>query len=82
MAQEIEVNPNTVARAYAFLSDEGIIQNQRGIGYFVSEDAIENTKRIRIKEFMEEQLPQVFENMIALNITMEDIEKRLKMVVD
>jgi len=82
MAQEIEVNPNTVARAYSFLSDEGIIQNQRGIGYFVSKDALANTRRIRIKEFMEEQLPQIFENMKILNISMEDIEKQYKLIVD
>ena len=37
----IGVNPNTVARSYEILTDRKVIYNQRGIGFFVSEDAIE-----------------------------------------
>ena len=37
---QLEVNPNTVLRAYDFLQRSGIISNRRGIGYFASEDAI------------------------------------------
>ncbi|HAF86725.1 MAG TPA: GntR family transcriptional regulator, partial [Sphaerochaeta sp.] len=36
MAMQLEVNPNTVIRAYSMLQDEGILENQRGIGYFVA----------------------------------------------
>ncbi len=45
MAMSLEVNPNTVTRAYGLLQDEGIIDNQRGIGYFTKEDAIELVKK-------------------------------------
>ena len=33
---KLEVNPNTVMRAYERLSSNEIIYNKRGIGYFVS----------------------------------------------
>ena len=43
LAESIAVNPNTVVRAYSYLQDHAIIHNQRGIGYFVAENAREIT---------------------------------------
>jgi GntR family transcriptional regulator len=37
MAVEVQVNPNTVQRAYDELEREGLIYSQRGRGLFVSE---------------------------------------------
>lgn len=36
----LEVNPNTVMRAYECLQSREIISNKRGIGFFVLEDAV------------------------------------------
>ncbi|MEX1302542.1 MAG: GntR family transcriptional regulator, partial [Desulfotignum sp.] len=44
MAVDLEVNPNTVMRAYAFLQQQGIIFNKRGIGYFVAPDGLKTTR--------------------------------------
>lgn len=41
MAVDLEVNPNTVNRAYADLQSDEIIYNKRGIGYFINEKAKE-----------------------------------------
>ena len=38
---DIGVNPNTVMRSYEKLTNDGIIFNKRGIGYFISQDAKE-----------------------------------------
>lgn len=73
MAVETEVNPNTVMRTYAFLQDKGIIQNQRGIGYFVSEEGIENTKSLLRQDFTANELPRVFKTMALLSITLDDL---------
>ena len=35
----VGVNPNTVMRTYEKLTNEGIIYNKRGIGYFISAEA-------------------------------------------
>ncbi|MBN1413069.1 MAG: GntR family transcriptional regulator [Spirochaetales bacterium] len=75
MAVSIEVNPNTVVRTYAYLQEKGIIQNQRGIGYFVAGDAVERTRELEKEAFINEQLPQLFKTMELLGITLEDIGK-------
>ena len=41
LAVELGVNPNTVTRSYQTLMDREIIINQRGRGYFVSDNASE-----------------------------------------
>jgi GntR family transcriptional regulator len=40
MASQVLVNPNTVARAYRELDRDGVIQAQRGLGYFVTDQAV------------------------------------------
>lgn len=61
----IGVNPNTVVRSYELLSDRGIIFNQRGIGFFIANDAIEVIRNSERKKFIEEELP-AFKNRAAL----------------
>ncbi len=39
LAVEIQVNPNTVQRAYERLEREGVVQSRKGTGVFVSEHA-------------------------------------------
>ncbi len=57
LASDIEVNPNTVARTYNLLSDEGIIHTKRGVGYFLEEDAYNNAKSYLKSEFEKEEIP-------------------------
>ena len=40
LAVDLEVNPNTVMRAYEFLQNREIIYNKRGIGFFIKNDAM------------------------------------------
>ncbi|MBN2282031.1 MAG: GntR family transcriptional regulator [Candidatus Marinimicrobia bacterium] len=75
MAIELEVNPNTVNRAYADLQAEEIIFNKRGIGYFIHEKAKESIMEEEKKEFIEKKLPAIFDQMILLNINFEDLQK-------
>lgn len=65
---EIGVNPNTVMRSYEKLTNEGIIYNKRGIGYFISPDAREITLNQLRKEFMENELPKIVKRMRLLGI--------------
>lgn len=74
MAVETEVNPNTVMRTYSFLQDKGIIFNQRGIGYFVADEGLKNTKALLKEDFTANELPRVFKTMHLLNISMADLE--------
>ena len=73
MSEEIEVNPNTVMRSYGYLQDLGIIYNQRGIGYFVAEDAYRKTLELKKKNFIRRELPRIFRTMDLLHLTCEDL---------
>jgi DNA-binding transcriptional regulator YhcF (GntR family) len=76
MAVLVEVNPNTVMRTYEFLQGQNIIQNQRGIGYFVGPDGIKNATEYRRKEFVEKELPNIFRNIYMLGMDVEELKPR------
>jgi len=74
MSVSIEVNPNTVLRSYAYLQDQDIIHNQRGIGYFVSAGAHQRTRFLKRKAFVEFELPAVFRTMDLLSLSFKDLK--------
>lgn len=45
LAEQLIVNPNTVARAYRELESEGVVQSRRGSGVFISEGVSPLAKR-------------------------------------
>ena len=78
LAMQLEVNPNTVMRTYEFLQQQNIIYNQRGIGYFVSTEAVKNATQYRKTEFMENELPALFRNMFLLGMDVEELKPRFE----
>ncbi len=73
MAMNLEVNPNTVTRTYGLLQDEGIIDNQRGIGYFTSPDATILVSNKKKEEFLKHDVPLFFQTMEKLHLKLEHI---------
>ncbi len=65
---EIGVNPNTIMRSYEKLTADGIIYNKRGIGYFISPDALGTVLEAQRKDFLENELPQILKRMKLLGI--------------
>ena len=65
---KIGVNPNTVARSYDLLTDRKVIFNQRGIGFFVADDAINVIRETERRKFIEEELPLFLERAALLEI--------------
>ena len=47
LSEMMEVNTNTVVRAYDLLTRQGIVYTRRGMGYFVSDNAPEMIKADR-----------------------------------
>lgn len=76
LSEMLEVNTNTVVRAYDRLTRLEIIYTRRGMGYFVAENARSLILASRRKEFMEESIPELFRQMRLLGITMEELEER------
>lgn len=52
-AAKVGVNVNTVVKAYDYLSDNAIIYNKRGLGYFVDPDARDRLAESRRREFID-----------------------------
>jgi len=73
LAVELEVNPNTVVRSYAHLLEQGVLENQRGIGYFAAKDASQTIKALKRRSFYQEELPALAKTMKALDITVEEL---------
>lgn len=78
LGMQLEVNPNTVMRAYDWLQNKGIIYNKRGIGYFVCKEAREQILSEQRTVFLEEELPGIFRRMKLLGISAEEIISRFK----
>jgi len=74
LAISAEVNPNTVMRSYTWLQERDIIQNKRGIGYFVSPHALRTTRTMKKDEFINNQLPQLFKTMDLLEISFDELK--------
>ncbi len=73
LAMQLEVNPNTVMRTYEFLKQQEIINDKRGIGYFITGMAHKNAVTYRKSEFLEKELPAVFRIMNMLGLEPEDL---------
>ena len=82
LAVAMEVNPNTVQRAYDFLQQREIIVNKRGVGYFVEEPAVEKVIAFRKEQFIENELSVFFRNMYLLNISMDEIKSRYREFIE
>lgn len=75
MAVQVEVNPNTVMRAYSYLQTEGIIFNKRGIGYFVDENAPEKIRELKKESFIQQDLPNFFKTIELLQIPIDELKQ-------
>jgi len=73
---ELEVNPNTAVRTYDFLQNREILFNKRGMGYFAASDAVQKIIQYRKKQFLEQDLPVVFRNMILLDMSFNELENK------
>lgn len=78
LANEMGVNPNTVMRTFSELQARGIIDNKRGVGYYVSEEAVKIIRQWKRKEFFENDLPLIIRQTKILDITLKELEPYFK----
>jgi GntR family transcriptional regulator len=76
LAVQLEVNPNTVARTVEFLQQKNIIFTKRGMGYFVSDEAVEKVLAFKKDDFLQNDLPLFFKNIQLLGIDFEELKVR------
>ncbi|SIS91503.1 GntR family transcriptional regulator [Belliella pelovolcani] len=75
LAVDLEVNRNTVMRSYALMENEGIVDNKRGIGFFVSDHARERLIQDEKKFFLLEELPKLVHQAKVLKMVPADFKK-------
>ena len=68
----LQVNTNTAVKTYEELARNEIIYNK---GYFVMKGAKQRILKVRKREFMQQQLPELFRNMKLLNIDIKDVNE-------
>lgn len=73
LAVQLGVNPRTVMKAYDELSDDGIIYQKRGLGYFTADNARELILENRRKAFVNRTVPALIKTMDELGISPEDL---------
>lgn len=76
LARKIEVNPNTVQRAYREMEQRGLVETKRGRGTFIKDD---DQVMVEIKKEMAETTVLNFiEEMISLGFEKENILKKVE----
>lgn len=78
MAVDMEVNPNTIARTYGYLQDQQIINNKRGIGYFVASNAKGLAVDSKRQDFIKNELPLFFKSLELLGMDLKTLEPLYK----
>jgi DNA-binding transcriptional regulator YhcF (GntR family) len=77
LASDLGVNPNTIMRTYSELQASNIIENRRGIGYFVHIDAQKKILQKKRTEFFAKVLPEFLRHAGLLGITASDLKTYL-----
>ena len=73
LAKDIQVNPNTVARASRELESEGIIFSRPGIGFMINVNR--NGIKNRLLEDLEAELSPLIKRMIKAGIQKKDMNE-------
>jgi DNA-binding transcriptional regulator YhcF (GntR family) len=77
LAVSIGVNPNTVTKSYQTLVEQQVIENQRGLGYFVAADAREKILAEMREEFIRDEVPRLARTMSLLEMTIDEFAERI-----
>jgi GntR family transcriptional regulator len=73
LAGQYLLNPLTVNRALQALGDEGLLENRRGLGLFVTPGARERLKAAERERFLQTEWPRLRERLRRLGIGAEQL---------
>lgn len=78
----LQVNVNTTVKAFDVLARQGIIYNKRGLGSFVSADAVQTIRRLRSDDVLNGTIVELARQMKLLDIPLERVTDRLARLLD
>ena len=73
LATQHLLNPLTVNRALQALGDEGLLENRRGLGFFVIQGARDRLRAVERQRFLETEWPRLRERLRRLDISTEQL---------
>ena len=74
LAEQLLINPNTVARAYRELEGDGVVEKRRTAGTFISSQGSPLSRRERLKT-LTERVDQLLIEASQLDFTVDDVLK-------
>ncbi|MEL7058566.1 MAG: GntR family transcriptional regulator [Acidobacteriota bacterium] len=78
LAMQLTVNPNTVAKAYAELTAEGLAEARRGVGLFVLEPSRDRLSVAERQRRLDEAMRQFVDSIVGLDFDIDEILARLE----
>ena len=75
MAEDLIINPNTVARAYRELEHEGIIELKHGSGAFIRESIV---PRSRLMQKAQSVVRSALDKLESLDLTEDEIRRLIE----
>ncbi|MEJ2307155.1 MAG: GntR family transcriptional regulator [candidate division WOR-3 bacterium] len=78
LAEELGVNPNTVARAYREMEREGVIESWVGKGTWVKEGSRKDLKG----KMIEEEIGKFVESLTSMGLSKKEIKKLVRKIDD
>ena len=77
LAEQLVINPNTVAKAYKELESQGIVEKRRTAGTYVADNPSPLARRERLR-MLGERIDQLLAEANQLNISQELVWKLIK----
>src|SRR5262245_16826287 len=74
LAERLEINANTVAKAYSELVRDGVLEARQGLGFFVAERRQVYSRAERLRR-LHQALDAFVHEAVFLDFTAEDIRK-------
>lgn len=77
LAEQLLVNPNTVARAYRDLETAGIVEKRRTAGTYVSDQGSPLARRERVK-ILTERIDALLAEAQHMDVSLDDVSKLIQ----
>ena len=77
LAQQLVVNPNTVARAYLELERDGVVTKRHGSGTYISENGSPLARKERLK-ILSQRVDALLAEASHLEVTADELLKLIK----
>lgn len=75
---QLTINPNTVAKAYAELTAEGMIESLKGVGVFICAPHRQRLSQVERERRLDEAVQQLVSAVLPLGFTLAEIVDRVE----